>query len=868
MNSKFTIFKQTLSCLTITTLLAACSGGSSSGSNDELTDDGRKPLTQSQCEGQTAFIWLNDSCTLKDNNNVTNVQAIQDLPQQDRDDLITWLTSVEKVVRLHAMVPNWDENEEFVSAGEPVIDNHLLNTRLNGSSLINLNGDIAILGTASVATDSYTQRSQINQTLEGDKVLSKSIQVNFSGNTISIWVNEMEVYTFQGISKLPVIAFVESDSQTLSVERNVDVEVSPNQEFHYFKADLFVDTFNTLMKADDTVKRDVARYIGISDAQGERIVTTTETELASFKTDFTELSTEFYSKQYPQTFDHLADSAEATFFMDESTKEVTVNGYITPQKILPDYEVNSNKLFELSTTLNLELTELDADSVNDKQFSVKVTGAKSTGFRAVDKTPTEFSQAFIERANKLRLAYKGFGSTQNTNVFHFPKYHSITQPLQPLIHSDADSVFKAITARPESYAVFLDYGLPTYSPEIQVTRDHINILNGWNLAIQDLMTSFITGSTEDNIRASVINDLNQLIENAKLMDRYSNVSGHFYESIVSAFNESTQPLDDTIYSLHAKSLMKLAIIRAYYNAPISDSAYLSEDEMLRALKLGGDVFQSSVNTFLQALMSSKTKLDGTTYFDDQIIMNDIRGFIALFENNATLKPQLLAHDELAITLSIDEYIPRLLLIDKDDLTSDKLQQRIDQLETIKVFIDIDELNTVTPVNFKYVLGDLTELALSESWKSTTFEWLKVILDKVYLKSHCLKDTYTEQLACIGNEYMSSVLSEGYLADYGNGTNPYVANADKFIAIRQLAEDLISVSFNTYYDTRLDNKTDDGLWLSCSFDETQANILAIEAKLKDLTARVAIESHPSTFTEEYHERRNIVADIEGIYEDCP
>ncbi len=858
----------------------ACGSSEDSGDTSKPLGDGKSVLSQSYCETQTHYIWYNGACTLQKNPRVTNLQAIEYLPKADREDLIIWLSSVEKSSNLDLIFPHWDDFRDDVndpfdtnSTPQPVsdaasshtfIDDHFLAGALKDSSIIDFPNEQVVLGTATFSNNDFHDNKQASLSLDGVLTVDKSVKIILEGGELSLLVNELEVYRFNAVTSIPVLASISKNNIAMDREDLIISYEGPNDAYRVFSAAAFMNAFNENTQASDDTKTDLVNYLGLSSQYGADFFTLASMPAITYKADFNESSTQFFNSKYKNVenkFEELDDDEDSrVFFLNNNTTSLTVSGFFNAKKVLSTFPDNDHHLLKLDMQFSIDVTgELTA-------FDVVFNNASASELTYINKDTQVFIEAFITRAQILQTAFASFTTSPNGDIEftfnNFPNFHELTHPITPFIHPDDGSVFSAINNYDTTYRMFLELAQPSYRYDDVIHPQDIVDLRNWNEVIQSFMQYLFEGQEIEGLKGRIETALDQLIVTIEPVPSDNNGRGLFYRSIVEEFKHLTSDLNETQYGIYAAALIDLVVVRAYHNAPVSE---LSRMEMLAALQQGGQVYSIPLKGVINSLKYPKQDSDGKLFFDETRAMEHFREFVNLHQLNPNLTQQLIEHDVLTRELGVDEYIPKLFSLDQRLLSQDALNIRIQTHNVIKDFVLTDRLLADSATLFDSFLANLAEQALHESWNATTFQWLKVILDKVYLKSHCTGASYTERFKCITKLYLSALAGQGYLVDYGNGQNPYVLDADKLVDMRRLSTALTASSFDAYFSTNVDNKIKQGLWLGCGFDEVRANIEQTRLNLQDLTARVSVDSSPAFDSQEYNDRKAIVDEIKALYE---
>ncbi len=872
-----------MASLALMLTLMAC--GSSEDSSDngasKPVGDGKSALTQSYCETQAHYIWYDGACTLQANTRVTNLQAIEYLPKADKEDLISWLVSVEKSSNLDVIFPRWDDFKNEVddpfsseSTSQPVsdaasshtfIDDHFLAGALKDSGIVNFPNEQVVLGAAVFSSNTFHDNKQASLSLDGVITIDKSVKIILEGGELSLLINELEVYRFNAVTSIPVLASISKNNIAMDREDLIISYEAPNDAYRVFSAAAFMNAFNENTQASDGTKTDLVNYLGLSSQHGADFFTLATMPAITYKADFNDSSTQYFNSEYKNVenkFKELEDEEDSrVFFLNNSTTSLTVSGFFNVESVLPTFSDNNHRLLKLDIQFAIDVTgELTA-------FDVAFNNASASELTYINKDTQIFTEAFITRAQILQTAFASFTTTPEGDIEftfnNFPIFNELTHPITPFIHPDDGSVFSAISHYDTTYRMFLKLAQPTYRYDDVIYQQDIVDLRDWNEIVQNFMQYLFVGQEIKGLKGRIETALDQLILTIEPVPSDNTGRGLFYRSIVEEFKHLTSDLNESHYGIYAAALMDLVVVRAYHNAPVSE---LSRMEMLAALQQGGQAYSAPLKGVINSLKHPKQDSDGKLFFDETRAMGNFREFISLHQLNPNLTQQLIEHDVLTRELGVDEYIPKLFSLDHSLLSQDALNTRIQTHKVIKDFVVADRLLADSPTLFDSFLVNLAKQALHESWNATTFQWLKVILDKVYLKSHCTGASYTEKFKCITKLYLSALGGQGYLVDYGDGQNPYVLDANKLVDIRSLSTALTASSFDAYFPTNVDNQIKKGLWLGCGFDDVRENITQTLLNLQELTARVSVDSSPAFDSQEYNDRKAIVDDIEALYED--
>ncbi len=880
MYTKVRIRIKVLASLAITFTLMACGSSDNSDDTSKPMGDGKSALTQSYCEAQAHYIWYEGACTLQANPRVSNLQAIEYLPIADKEDLISWLASVEKSANLDIIFPRWDDfrkevddpfSTEFIPQSESdaasshsFIDDNFLAGALKGSSIVDFPNEQVVLGAAIFSSNAFHDNKQASLSLDGVLTVDKSVKIILEGGELSLLINELEVYRFNAVTSIPVLASISKNSLTMDREDLIISYEAPNDAYRVFSAAAFMNAFNDNTQASDGTKTDLVNYLGLSSQHGADFFTLTTMPVITYKAEFNESSTQYFNSEYKNVenkFEELAAEEDSrVFFLNNSTTSLTVSGFFNTEKVLPRFSDNDHRLLKLDVQFAIDVTgELTA-------FDVVFNNASASELTYINKDTQIFTEAFISRAQILQTAFASFTTSPEGDIEftfnNFPNFNELTQPIMPFIHPDDGSVFSAISNDDTTYWMFLKLAQPTYRFDDVIYQQDIVDLRNWNEVVQNFMQYLFEGQEIEGLKGRIEAALDQLILTIEPVPSDNNGRGLFYRSIVEEFKHLTSDLNESHYGIYAAALMDLVVVRAYHNAPVGE---LSRMEMLAALQQGAHVYSTPLKGVINSLKHPQQENDGKLVFDETRAMGHFREFINLFQTNPSLSQQLLEHDVLSRELGVDEYIPKIFSLEQNLLSQDALNIRIQTHNVINDFVAADRLLADSPTLFDSFLANMAEQALHESWNATTFQWLKVILDKVYLKSHCTGSSYTEKFKCITKLYLSALGGQGYLVDYGNGQNPYVLDADKLVDIRSLSTALTASSFDAYFPTNVDNQIKQGLWLSCGFDEIRANIAQTLLNLQELTARVSVDSSPAFDSQEYNDRKAIVNEIIALYE---
>jgi hypothetical protein len=849
----------------ITVLTGACGGGG--GGDDNPGPNGPNPqpqnitpLTQQQCGDNTNYIWVNDQCTVEGNESVTHVEAIEQLPQQDREDLLQWIKRIDKIVDFRLIFPNWGSGASNNNVPQTTfIDGKLLKAALNDRSIIEEGGHYYVLGDVHLYSGGNSTQQSSSQTSSTNNTvtLNKNAKVHRTGNEGIIYLYDLEVYRFKLVDKINIAAHFGRPQLTVDGDDTVELSISAQSTSGEFNAESIMESYEEYYKAADDSRQAVAEFLQVPDE-----FTDSHFESVNNVTPFTYKANQAGDESSYFNHDHQElyapkDSLEDIFVDGE--KNITVTGFFKSANLNDIGIETPDHTLSFSTTLQLTVTEDNAQALtytlSDKQVAFNAHNTVNHS--------TELALTSLLNRDELIKGSPRYQELSNIVQAHSPSYKQLAEVTEEFLELADRPMPQAMMNNTDTKRLFLKKASPHYGSNEIPTSEDLRALGQWAVNLGEFFSTQ-TGDTIDDATFSTF---------AEAMPAEEPVAIGFYENIADDFETLMRPVSAENYPVYSKAMLSTLIKRIYYNRSISDLS----DDLAAAIGSANEEFSASLLPVIRALGTMTRPINAPQWRTDAIAEDRIARTPNLL--TSANKANLLEHDQLAANYDITPVIPILYTLSDQRLQG--LPNKNTALINLNTFADEDRADMANARDFGYGIRALANLVYEEEWAADIYAQFRTVMSFNYRRGlssarpDCTTDSMAERYDCLSStshkNRISTEAQVGYLAEYPGELNPYVEYADKLAQVRgTIAE--ISLT-NTYRFSDLDRTIDDeiaeGLWITCSATQIRANVDYFVDLSNTLQADITANPNPSPISDptEYNRQSDLSDSLLESFDSC-
>lgn len=857
--SQISYIKSIFSIFALLSLAACGSGGSGSGADESAMDNGYRivPFSPETCQQHDAHIWKDGECLLEANPTVKNLAAIHSLPQQDKDDVIRWLVSLEKKANLHSIVPNWDASSSVQPDAEdstPYLDEHLLKQHVE-NGIISDGSRHWMLGEADVNDSLYANLVlQESEFLNGQAVTHKKIALNIDDGIAQLLINEREIYTFSLMQSVSLIADIALNTVSDVKSFDIDYRMRNDGNFQEYDFESLLTQVQSQLAFTDDGAEDLAQYLNISIENANQY----------FKKTMTPFTTARVNIQDERAFNlhaddpRLAKNIENTPpLFDSQIESLGVVAHIDARQVLGE------KVTPIEVKLSAVLSRTAAGLL-----TVQVDSTLSVlELSSYERTLSTFTDVMMARANHIRSAYSEpfTPALPDDAGRHALAYQPLLLPLLVHLPEKYESPVNAMLDNSQLSELLFEKVHPPYAgDQVPTYKQRVSMI-GWDSALMEaIIKSLRPDSSEDLMRLAIEERLGQFRNKVEQVTQLSGSESSFILSLIEQIEPLLLGLDEHLLNVYLETIVNITTKMAYLNLNLEEN--ITVQELHSALNRAGLWLAEPLKEVLNKVYSFQ-------YVDDRwnptttsmIATNDVISLPDALDALPNAKTLFAEHDVLAQELNIPLATPQFFSKQSELVHNEKVKDKIVILKALKSFYVEDQQNQKNAISFKHDFQLLSSTAYKDEWDEHTFVRLQTQLRLIWRYRFCTgKGSISETWACYPNKesLLSNQLGQGYLADYGNNQNPYVDHADQFKTVRELSEQLYANGLYAYEDVLLSKYYNGGLWLTCSIAEVDDLLTELVNKLSDLVDWQM--DHSEVSRENIAERASRVEEIKGIY----
>ncbi|MEM9102068.1 MAG: hypothetical protein AAGB12_07075 [Pseudomonadota bacterium] len=872
--------------LSCSAILAACGGGSGS---DEATPDAAnndgvqepisqidiQPLMQETCDAILEYEWVSNNCQMIKNPQVTNLAVIESLETSERNDLLTWLTNIEKGVDLNSVFPNspaseFDDKEDDKEI-KFYLDTSALAVLSNGKSVIESDDQTVIFSkfTSPSGFSSHERTRQV--TINDNQIVDINYKLERSGAEMILTVRGKEIYRTLLADSMSLSTHIGNpDVTTTDIEANFSKTyfASEDKEFASLDGELFIEAALESTQANQNSIDFITEKLSLTDKTRDKILVEQPSAL-NYRVILNNEESSYFSTSFPQVYlentiflNSLNDSENASFQIESTYKalDFVALGLLAPKVI-----------FSATNTINFSSRVIDS-----------VAG--STGEPVIEVDTYQILPSTINRYV--------FDSNANLDVFISRLFEEYELRQHALLNAEYSKdlttldrqAFPDIT---ESLTVFTGWLGTPKTLEMFLTRGDLNSL------LTRGIPSYTTSPSPEELSAMLAwpDDLKLAIQAS--LRNIDDVSLATYTQRLQLWQTQSGDakfysgmLEEMIYLMQDLDVQQLILYTPKFIDLITSYAYR---KVLVGLQEGAQVSLYIKNAIAAAeidfskpvpqLITNIAKLnyDTTTnewWFPDNSL--DQLKIIPLLLSESN-KEKMIQHDNLAKNYKIDFMAENYLDHEVDDLP-EFVDRKIQSLKAIESFLIEDKNLVIDEDDFQPGSEKLAKHAYESHWNGEILNDLTIVMQfsfpSTVLGFACLEGSTTEKFLCQSNysseniKRLSTVAGEGYLATV-NGIKPYVVNSQKLIEAHQIIasiNEFQNLTLDALDDTYLD-QIKSGLWLTCSAEQITAQSSKVLDILDQYLVLVQENPNPTVFSDEYERQSNLRENFENTLVSC-
>jgi hypothetical protein len=859
--SKFTF-------IIMSVLTAACGGGG--GGSDNPNPDGPgttptnpniTPLTEQQCINIADYVWVNDSCTIEGNESVTNVAAIEKLPEQNREELLNWIKSINKKTEIEPIFPSSraDPSGEPGEIPNTYIDGNLLRDTLNGRSMLEDGGQYYLLGKVDLLFWSarnlveYTESYQQN----GNTIYSVDFKLQYDGYEGVILLFDKEVYRFRLVEKIFVTGHFGRAAQRDEVPYRVEPAIDQQLSTGEVNASFIMESFQRYHQPGADTQEAVASVLRIPDTDIDLVDVDNNSSAFSYKTDIAEDQSAYFNTNYSTLY---ALKTPLMQVFDGGTGRFSVTGFYKSSNLrnigmeTPDFLLSFEN--ELQITTEQDSNQPSRYSISDQTVSFQA--------HSIVQRNTQEALDSVSIRNELIENSPNFQTLTAVEQPHSPSYQELVALNDEFVELADLPMPKAMMGDEDTKALFLGKAAPRYGSDQIPSTDQINALKGWADALIDLLDTQTSDSQESSTLATFIEQVPN--DNA--------IAWQFYNNIATDFNTLVDQVSADNYPIYADDLLYTAVWRVYYNSRISDRS----SDISDAINVANEQFAAPLGLAIRNFGNMTRRPGALSWSEDQIAVSNLLRTPELL--TATNKANLIEHDELAAIYDLREFIPILYMLDNPQLAN--LPNKNTALGNLFTFAAEDRENIEEAYKFNTGIKQLASVVYDEEWSSEVFTRFKSVMSFMYISVvytetlQCATGSLSERYDCLAGlgayeDRISTIFEEGYLADYPGEENPYVANADKFNQAHQTTAQIFQSDLSRflYLNSDFTDEITDGIWIDCTASQISAKVNYYSELADELMASITEYPDASTLnnTAVYNQQQQMQSDLRESLEDC-
>ena len=851
--------------ISMSVLIGACGGGGGSSNPDP---DGTisqpqviSPLTEQACSGSASYVWINDQCTLEGYESVTHLEAIEQLPEQDREDLLTWIKSIDKKLDFDAVFPNWESGSPFNEDEEEeatYIDDKLLRVALNDRSIIEDGENYYVLGGVDLFSGTRTLRQESSLlTSTNNSDLYKSAKVYQDGHVGTIFVYDLEVYRFNLVENIRIAGHFGRQALSIDDESTVELDIGVQQANGDFDAEPIMQSYDQYYKAADDSLQAVAAYLQIPDEYIDTLFESVDNvKPFSYKTDIATGESSYFNHRYKNEY---APKMPLQQFFNGGVKNISVTGYFKAADLNNIGITSPDHVLSFKSLLQLTVTEDNAEALKYILSDKKVTfDLYNTVAHSTDLALTSLLQR-----DELIKGTPYFQTLTAIVQAHSPSFNQLVELVEEFVELEDRSIAQAMMNNIETKQLFLKKASPHYNRDQIPSNDDLIALGKWPQNLGEFLSTQIGDSIDD----SALSSLAETIPSEEL------ITIEFYENINNDFEEILRPISADNYPVYAKEVLYTLVKRLYYNRSIADMSV----DFGAAIASAGEPFSSVLLAEIRALGNMTKQFNGSQWISNVVAEDNIARTVNLL--TPANKANLIEHDGLVASYDISAVIAQLYSL--TELRLQGLANKVTALKNIKTFATDDRKIMSSEDDFENGIKQLANVAYAQEWSMDIYIRLDAVMSFNYKRGnysdqpYCVTDSLAERYRCLNafssghKNRLSTEAQVGYLADYSPEQNPYVEFATKLVDARKTTAELSVANFTRFLtlDTSLDNEIAKGIWITCSATQVRANIDFYVNLSNDLIADISADPNPAYYSDAYTRQDDIKNLLLGSFKSC-
>ncbi|WP_370980289.1 hypothetical protein [Agaribacterium sp. ZY112] len=847
---------RTLAASTIITLSACGGGGGSSDPSPTGTpgtphpDSSASPqpngspapsiaaLNESRCAAINEYEWLEERCYVIGNPNVENLQYIELLPAQDRQDLLDWLTKLEKKVGFNKIFPNFSDDSSLGSIPNAddvlALDHHLLLQRLNNSSVLKTNSGMVSISKLGLSDESYTQEISVNASVDESVIEDKRVGLNLGGGRMILSLFGAEVYRFNMVDELFLQSHI-SNNRTRDLSSKPTLKLKSKRQDEQSHASMptapLLELLSLHFAAEDDSVSAVQQHLTLSQDYADNHITldAKQPKLAMQLQLADESSALFSNSEFDSNITGLSATAENLYFpkfslgthLHKDVVNLPLQIYLSPARF------SGSKGSVITVALELQLEEAEAlnDEITQRTYSYKKpkfvqnTDAKLYAF---DETPPAFdlNTGFTQRLEAMQnSADRSLYSSDQWP--YFPSYRQWVSSFATLVESEHQLAMTLLMDESLRQKV-MTLAAPKYAAGTAMpTQEEWNDSRFW----ADDLSRILNQAFEEDAEQA-LEKLPTWLSSEQNIPAFAELNQHLGAVL--------EPLDDELLSANTEYLLDF-YVRMAYLGQLSSSQMPTPEQMLNAINTAGIDFQSAMQGQLLNLTNVSYNAPRQWNIDQ-----DALGIITAISSilNDTNVALIKDHDNKAFDYSsinkLNTQVFTLYIDSNKDLSvlTQALQQRHTALSELNQFVELDAVNMQDDFKFKAGANDLAGRAYKERWSAQTYHDLVKVMSFAYTRNfqyepQCTSSSVVENIYCTDrfDPKLFKLYSntEGYLAKYGE-SKPYIEQAEVLVNIDSSIAQIDELKGSLIQSLRPDytRAIEDGLWLDCDAEQIVNN----------------------------------------------
>ncbi|WP_096087440.1 hypothetical protein [Agaribacterium haliotis] len=872
-------------------LLAACGGGGSDSSEPEpggsttprpgfsgSPTPGSSPapslnaLNEQRCSAIAEYEWLDERCYLIGNHAVANLQYIELLPAKDRQDLLSWLTKLEKKVAFREIFPNFSDSDSLgrIPDAQPVLalDNNLLLDRLDDAAVVKTDSGMVSISKLGLSDESYSQEVGVNVAIDQNVVENKRVQLRLGGGRMRLSLFGAEVYRFDMVDALFLQSHIASGREgDLSTRPSVKLQSRRETELDYASLaagplfELLTLHFAAAGDSVTAVQQKLALSQGYADAH---IKLDGEQPKLAMQLQLGEQRSALLSNSRSDSGDTARPATAANLYfpkfalgthLHQDSVSLALKLYLRPAQ----FSGAASSLITLPLELQLEEAEPLDDQIFVRNYSYKnpkfVQGGDAELHRLADSEALfDITMGMSERLDAMQDSAdrRSYSSAQWRYFPSFTQWSSSFITIAEDEYQLPMAVLDDVSLQQQA----INLAAPKHAGGAVPNRQEWNNSRHW---ADDL--GWILGRAFEHDADSALSKLPTWLSSEQSHAAFTELSQHLSAVL--------EPLDDDLREIYVDYLLDF-YIRMAYLGQLGSSQVPSPEQMLNALNQSGLEFFAAFQAQLLNLTNVRYSEPRQWLVDDDALSVVANISNILSDDNVAL---IKAHDNKAFAFSS---VPALnlavfrLYVDSDkdlELFAETMQKRSAAVSHLVSFIESDEPNKQDDYDFENGADDLAKRAYGELWSEQTYQDLVEVMSFAYDRSSssnepmCTAASVVENIYCT-DRFNSKIFNlystnEGYLASYDN-TKPYVENAKTLAEIHAAILEMDELKGHILFSVHSDyfRAIEDGLWLDCEAQQIVDNIGNSKTLIDQYLALVKLEPRPRLYSDA-HEAQQAV-----------